>query len=108
VQNDAFETGAFIMPAGDAIFKGGEKVYIKELATIQVKPPAVAHFKNANGDVIMATAKYGKGTVFAVGDPWFYNEYLDGRKLPAQYPNYKAATDLVEWLLKQASPVKTK
>jgi unsaturated rhamnogalacturonyl hydrolase len=56
----------------------------------------------------MATAKFGKGTVFAVGDPWFYNEYLDGRKLPAQYPNYKAATDLVEWLLKQAPAVKAK
>jgi unsaturated rhamnogalacturonyl hydrolase len=40
--------------------------------------------------------------VFAVGDPWLYNEYLDGRKLPAEYPNYKAATDLVKWLLAQS------
>jgi unsaturated rhamnogalacturonyl hydrolase len=38
--------------------------------------------------------------VFAVGDPWLYNEYVDGRKLPAEYPNYNAATDLVKWLLK--------
>ncbi len=61
--------------------------------------------KNANavkdGDVIIATAKYGKGTVFAVGDPWLYNEYVDGRKLPSEYENYKAAEDLVKWLLKQ-------
>jgi unsaturated rhamnogalacturonyl hydrolase len=39
--------------------------------------------------------------VFAVGDPWFYNEYTDGRKLPADYDNYKAADDLVKWVTKQ-------
>ncbi len=25
----------------------------------------------------MATAKYGKGTVYAMVDPWLYNEYTD-------------------------------
>jgi unsaturated rhamnogalacturonyl hydrolase len=50
----------------------------------------------------MATARYGKGTVFAVGDPWLYNEYLDGRKIPAEYQNFSAANELVKWLLAQA------
>ena len=50
----------------------------------------------------MATAKVGKGTVFAVGDPWLYNEYVDGRRLPDQYENFKAATDLVNWLISQS------
>jgi unsaturated rhamnogalacturonyl hydrolase len=36
-----------------------------------------------------------------VGDPWFYNEYVDGRKIPAEFENYLAAEDLVRWLLKQ-------
>lgn len=37
------------------------------------------------GDIMMATAKYGKGTVVAVVDPWLYNEYTDNRKpLPGQ------------------------
>jgi unsaturated rhamnogalacturonyl hydrolase len=49
--------------------------------------------------VIIAVAKFGKGTVFAVGDPWLYNEYTDGRKLPADYENSQAAKDLVKWLL---------
>jgi unsaturated rhamnogalacturonyl hydrolase len=49
----------------------------------------------------MATAKYGKGTVFAVGDPWLYNEYTDGRKLPADFDNYTAAEMLSSWLLQQ-------
>jgi len=41
----------------------------------------------------------------AVGDPWLYNEYVDGRKLPAEYPNYKAATDLAKWLLDQSKKI---
>ena len=47
----------------------------------------------------MATSKYGKGSVFAVGDPWLYNEYTDGRKLPVDFENFKAAQDLSRWLL---------
>jgi unsaturated rhamnogalacturonyl hydrolase len=50
----------------------------------------------------MAAAKYGNGTVFAVGDPWLYNEYTDGRKLPPQYKNYAAAEYLGKWLLQQS------
>ena len=50
---------------------------------------------------IFAVAKVGKGTVFATGDPWLYNEYVDGRKPPSEYENYKAAEDLVKWLLKK-------
>jgi len=53
----------------------------------------------------MAISKYGKGTVFALGDPWIYNEYIDGRKLPADFDNYEAAVNWVKWLLKQV-PVK--
>ena len=49
----------------------------------------------------MAVAKVGKGTVFAVGDPWIYNEYTDGRKLPEEYQNFQAASDLAKWLLRQ-------
>jgi len=49
----------------------------------------------------VAIAKYGSGTVFAVGDPWFYNEYTDGRKLPPGYDNFKAANDFVKWLIAQ-------
>ena len=46
------------------------------------------------------TPRFGKGKVVAVGDPWLYNEYVDGRKLPAIYQNYAGAEDLVQWLLK--------
>jgi unsaturated rhamnogalacturonyl hydrolase len=101
VQGSHYEQGALTVPAGNAVFPKAKTVYIKELATLQVQPPAKPVLKE-NNDVIIATAQVGKGAVFAVGDPWFYNEYLDGRKLPATYENYQAASDLVDWLIKEA------
>ncbi|NII27298.1 glycoside hydrolase family 88 protein [Pseudoflavitalea sp. X16] len=100
VQGNQYEQGAFYPTAQDAIFKTSKKIYIKEYSSLQLQSPATAVFKDAAGkNIVMAVSKYGKGTVFAVGDPWFYNEYVDGRKLPADFENYKAATDLVKWLI---------
>ena len=95
-----YATGAFNITVQDAIFKTTKKIYIKEISTLKLSNPAKAHFSDGH-DIIMAVSKVGKGTVFAVGDPWFYNEYLDGRKLPAEYENFHAARDLVKWLLQQ-------
>lgn len=104
VQADKFEQGAISISAGNAIFPKTRTVYIKELSPLSVKSPAKAVVTDA-GDVIMGVAKVGKGTVFAVGDPWLYNEYIDGRKIPAQYENFKAAKELASWLLKQGGTV---
>ncbi|WP_207535800.1 glycoside hydrolase family 88 protein [Desertivirga arenae] len=101
VQGSQFEQGAVMMPANHPIFKTTKKAYLKEISTLTLTSPAKPSVTH-NGDVIIATAKVGKGTVFAVGDPWLYNEYTDGRKLPADFQNFKAANDLVEWLLNQA------
>ena len=99
VKNDEFETGV-VIPNDTQIFKEPYKMYLKEISVLTVKPPA-KKMVTKEGDIIIATASYGKGTVVAVGDPWLYNEYLDGRKLPAEYPNFKAAEDLAKWLLTQ-------
>jgi unsaturated rhamnogalacturonyl hydrolase len=56
----------------------------------------------ANGDNLIAVAKHGKGSVFVIGDPWLYNEYVDGRRLPAEFENFKAAQDLSRWVIGQA------
>lgn len=101
VEGNRFEQGAIEISADNPIFKTINKVYIKELSTVTVKPPATVVLKN-HEDNIIAVAKYGKGTVFAVGDPWFYNEYMDGRKLPMNFENYKAGEDLVKWAIKQS------
>ena len=101
VQGNNFGQGAIMIPASHPVFTNPKKIYIKELSTIQASPPATIVLKNGD-DNIIAVSRLGKGTVIAVGDPWLYNEYTDGRKLPAEYENYKAAADLVQWLIKQS------
>ena len=100
VEGSKFEQGAVPIPQGHAIFASAKKLYVKEVATLSVSAPAKAVLTK-EGKNIAATAKYGKGTVFVIGDPWLYNEYTDGRKLPADFDNYEAAHDLVKWLLAQ-------
>ena len=57
---------------------------------------------------LMAVAKYGKGTVFAVVDPWVYNEYVDRRnKLPVDYDGFAAAIDLAGWAVRTSGPSPT-
>jgi unsaturated rhamnogalacturonyl hydrolase len=102
VQGDHYETGAVPVPAGNEVFKQTKKTYLKEISILETKAPAKA-LVTLDGDIIMAVAKYGKGTVFAVGDPWLYNEYTDGRKIPAEYENAKAAYELAKWLLQQSN-----
>lgn len=101
VISNQFEQGSLPMTAANPIFGKVKKVFIKQLCTQEIKKPATSIYTE-KGEVLMSVSKVGKGTVFAVGDPWFYNEYVDGRKLPAEYENYKAGEALVQWLLKQA------
>lgn len=100
IDDHHFEDGA-IIAASNPIFKTAHKIFMKDVCSIAVKYPAKAALKNGNQAIIIAIAKFGKGTVFAVGDPWFYNEYTNGR-LPADFENDKAANDVAEWLIKQA------
>jgi unsaturated rhamnogalacturonyl hydrolase len=103
VGND-YVGGKIEVPAGNKILKNVQTIYQKEVCSITVKAPAQSML--AKGDlVVFATAKIGKGTVFATGDPWLYNEYTDGRKLPVMYQNAQAAKDLTDWLIRQI-PVK--
>ncbi|MGD0681022.1 MAG: glycoside hydrolase family 88 protein [Terracidiphilus sp.] len=100
VDGNKFEMGKVPIQGGGPIFHDPHTAYMKEICTITVKSPAIAQLRD-RGDILMATAKYGKGTVFATVDPWLYNEYTDGRKLPAEYDNYAAGKELVRWILAQ-------
>jgi unsaturated rhamnogalacturonyl hydrolase len=95
-----YESGAIPIPRNNPILPHTNMIYIKDLSTLHIQSPAEPVLTK-DGDVIMAMARIGKGTVFAVGDPWIYNEYTDGRKLPARYENFQAAMDLVQWALRQ-------
>ncbi len=102
VKNDHFPTGSVLPGANNPVFKTTKQMFLKEVSAITIKDPAEANAVK-DGDIIIATAKYGKGVVLAVGDPWLYNEYIDGRKLPAEYENYKAGEDLAKWLLEKSN-----
>ena len=105
VLNNQFEQGKIEVPVGNEIFKTARKLYLKEISTLKLSGKAKSVL-NWNGDKVMAIARHGNGTVFAVGDPWLYNEYVDGRKLPADFQNFQAANDLTVWLLSQTSATK--
>lgn len=101
-----FETAKVVVPPGNEIFKTATNLFIKEYSSLALSGTAKAILKDKDGDNVMAVATLGKGVVFAIGDPWLYNEYVDGRKLPAEYDNFKAAQDLIYWLAKQTSLLK--
>ncbi len=101
VINNDYKMGGIEIAAGNEIFKTTRKIFVKEVASLALSGKARA-VVTANGDNIMAIAKYGKGTVFVIGDPWIYNEYADGRRLPAEFENFNAARDLAGWLIGHA------
>lgn len=100
VINNDYKMGGVDIAAGNEIFKNTRKIFIKEVASLALSGGA-RPVVTANGDNIMAISKHGKGTVFVIGDPWLYNEYVDGRRLPVEFENFRAAQDLARWLVAQ-------
>jgi hypothetical protein len=98
VTGNNFEMGASVNLPDHAIFKGVNKIYIKEVADINLSGNAKA-ILTENGKILMAENKFGKGYVFAIGDPWIYNEYIDHDRLPESFQNRKAAENLTDLLL---------
>lgn len=80
------------------IFRGVNKIYLKGISDLTLSPPALSILVK-DGHVLMAESHLGKGHVFAVGDPWIYNEYIGHHSLPMSFQNYKAAENLTTWLI---------
>ena len=95
-----WDQGKIAIDGTGPIFHRPHTIYVKDVCTISVSGPAHAVLTEGP-DIFMATAKYGKGTVYAMVDPWLYNEYTDGRKLPTVYDNFAAGNELVRWVLEQ-------
>jgi unsaturated rhamnogalacturonyl hydrolase len=88
-----------VKPDGD-LFHSSHVLYMKDTCTISVSAPARTLVTDRNV-IVIATAKYGKGTVLAVVDPWLYNEYTDGRKGHPSGDNFAAGKELVRWVVTQ-------
>ena len=101
VTNDAhFEEGAAI-PTNKDVFKSSSKVFMKDACSISIKNSAFPILES-KGAILIAANNYGKGYVLVVGDPWLYNEYVNGR-LPSSFQNDLAAKDISSWLMDKAS-----
>ena len=100
VIDDNFAMGRIDLTVVPAPFKRPHVLYMKDTCSLTLSQDAVPVLRY-NGDLLMAMTRYGKGMVFAVTDPWLYNEYTDGRKLPADYDNFAAGNELVQWLIDQ-------
>ncbi len=96
-----FEMGASRDFIDHPLFRGLSKIYIKEVSDINLSGKAKP-ILTENGKVLIAEVKYGKGYVFAIGDPWIYNEYIDHDRLPESFENRKAAENLTDLLLAAA------
>lgn len=95
-----WEMGAEINLPDHHLFKGVNKIYMKEVAPITLSGNANAVLTD-NGAVFIAETPYGKGYVLAVGDPWLYNEYIGHSRLTTDFENRKAAVNLIRLLLEK-------
>ena len=98
VINNNYNMGGVETGAEKEIFRNTKRIFVKEVSTLALTGNAKP-VVSANGETIMAIARHGKGTVFVIGDPWLYNEYVDGRRLPVEFENFRAAVDLSRWLI---------
>jgi len=88
------EGKGILVARGDTfIFNGAPEVYMVEIAPLKVSA-GVKILLADHGTPIMALAQADKGEVFALGDPWLYNEYIDYRN------NRAVATNLFRHLLR--------
>lgn len=101
VTNHQWEMGAEANLPNHPLFEGVNKIYLKEVSPILVSKNAKVVLKDGD-DILMAEVIYGKGRIFAIGDPWLYNEYIGNRRLPDSFENMKAAYNLVDYLIKDS------
>ncbi len=101
VEGTSFEMGATQSLPDHPIFRGVRKIFLKGVSTLRLRAAAEPLLTEGNS-VLMASARHGRGLVFAVGDPWLYNEYIGHRVLPQDFDNENSARSLFNWLLEQA------
>jgi len=101
VKGNAFEMGSAFPVQENGVLTYGTKIFVKDVSALQLKMDAKV-IAMSGDKTIAAIAAYGKGQVIAVGDPWLYNEYVDGKKLSADYQNFEAMGQIVNWVISKA------
>jgi unsaturated rhamnogalacturonyl hydrolase len=101
VTGNRFDMGKIRIEEPNLVFKTAKDIFIKEFSSLKISGSVQTIVKDKDGNIVVALSMFGKGSVLLIGDPWLYNEYVDGRKLPAEYKNYEAAADIVSWITRQ-------
>lgn len=99
VLNDQFATGS-VTSVQSSIISSRLKMFMKDASALELSGKAVPLATNGK-EILMAYARYGKGLVIAVGDPWLYNEYMDDRRGLKGFDNRESARQLIAWILPQ-------
>jgi unsaturated rhamnogalacturonyl hydrolase len=105
ILGEQVENGTMSVHPDGHFFHEAHTLYMKDTCSISLHDTASALLSD-RGEVVMATAKYGRGTVYAAVDPWVYNEYTDGRKdakIYGHFDNFAGGRELVRWLVEQRS-----
>lgn len=76
----------------EPVFPRGGRAYVVDVAPLELSGAARA-LAREGGVPIMAMAEAGRGKVFALGDPWLYNEYID------REDNWRLGSELFRYLL---------
>jgi unsaturated rhamnogalacturonyl hydrolase len=97
VKNNNYDQGKITGFPDHPMFRSVDHLFIKQISSLVLTAPAQPILVK-NGVTVMAESRLGKGSVFAIGDPWLYNEYLDNRRVPPGYENAGAAGALAGWL----------
>ncbi|HWQ55404.1 MAG TPA: DUF4350 domain-containing protein [Bryobacteraceae bacterium] len=82
----------FDVAPSSPVFPRGGAFYAEDVVPLEIAGTARPLLQH-NGEVIMAIAQFGRGTVFALGDPWIYNKYIDTED------NWLLASELFRYLL---------
>jgi unsaturated rhamnogalacturonyl hydrolase len=75
-EGNHFEMARIDVPGKGPVFHAPHVLFMKEICTISPKPPSTAVW-TYKGSVLLGKARYGKGVVVGMVDPWLYNEYTD-------------------------------
>ena len=85
--------GILVARGTGTIFQDGLTVYLVEIAPLKITG-GVQVLLEDHGTPVMALAHSGSGLVFALGDPWVYNEYIN------RNDNRRVAENLFRLLLR--------
>jgi unsaturated rhamnogalacturonyl hydrolase len=104
VVGDDFPAGRIDVGA-TAPFAHPHTIYMKDTCSLTLSGKAVPLIV-WKGDTLMAWTRFGRGIVVSVTDPWLYNEYTDGKKLPPFYDQQAAGREFVRWVIEQREAVR--